>query len=161
MEKELRRNQISLVTFGTGVILLGVWSVLKSVLYVLAGPPLNLGEEIDPTVILITKIVSFIFIGFLITADILLRVYIGRAARAEGQGRKQKNRYLYLAGFVIAFNFAGLVFSVYYAVTAGLGDLSRLDFAASCLVEVTSTILLFRLILAAKRVKKLRRALEG
>lgn len=161
MEKELRRNQISLVTFGTGVILLGVWSVLKTVLYVLAGPPLDLGEETDPTAILVTKIVFFALLGILIAADILLRLYIGRSARAEGLGRPQKSRYLYLTGFIFAINLAGIGYSLYTAFTAGLGDQSRLDFIASCLVDSVSTGLLLRLILAAKRVKKLRRALEG
>ena len=161
MEKELRRNQISLVMCGTGVILLGVWSVLKVMLYFLAGPPIELGIEEDPKVVLIAEIVVFGLLGILMVADVWLRVSIGRAARAEGMGRPQKSRYLYLTLFVAIISILGLVYSVWLALTGGLTNQSRLDFAASCAVDLISTFLLFRLIAAAKRVRRLRETLEG
>ena len=161
MEKELRRKQVTLVTLGTGVILFGVWSVVKSLLYFRTGLFADLDAQIEPELLPYIKLVTVVIVALFVLADLGIRLKIGRRARAEGMGRRQKNGYLILAALIVLVNITGDLLGVYYIVKNGVPEQSGPDYIVSVLVDLSSTILLAELIITALRVRKLRAMSEG
>ena len=161
MEKELRRKQVTLVTLGTGVILFGVWSVVKSLLYFRTNLFNDLDTQIEPELLPYVKLVTVVIVALFVLADLGIRLKIGRRARAEGMGRRQKNGYLILAALIVLVNIIGDLLGVYALVKYGVSEQSGPDYIVSVLVDLSSTILLAELIITALRVRKLRAMSEG
>ena len=160
MEKELRRKQVTLVTLGTGVILFGVWSVVKSLLYFRTNLFADLDTQVEPE-LLPYMLATVVIVALFVLADLGIRLKIGRRARAEGMGRRQKNGYLILAALIVLVNIIGDLLGVYYIVKNGVPEQSGLDYVVSVLVDLSSTALLAELIVTALRVRKLRAMSEG
>ena len=160
MEKELRRKQVTLVTLGTGVILFGVWSVVKSLLYFRTNLFADLDTQAEPE-LLPYMLATVVIVALFVLADLGIRLKIGRRARAEGMGRRQKNGYLILAALIVLFNLAVELFSIYFVVKNGLSGQSHIEYAVSMLVDLSSTVLLIELIVTVLRVRKLRALSEG
>ncbi len=161
MEQKLRRNQNALVILGAGVIAFGFWSGIKTILvYFLQTDKMNeiaaeLGEGVGniPPMLLLWIIVSVI-----LGIDLLLRLYVGLSARAEGFGRKRGRAYLVVAALMIVFFAAAIIFSI---TSFSLDNYdSILDAVVTFAVDLTTMITLRELFVAAIRVKKLTRALE-
>ena len=161
MEKKLRRSQVTLVTLGTGVILFGVWSVVKSLLYFRTGLFTGLDTQVEPELLPYIKLAVVVIVALFVLADLGIRLKIGRRARAEGMGRRQKNGYLILAALIVLVNITGDLLGVYYIVENGVPEQSGLDYVVSVLVDLSSTVLLAELIVTALRVRKLRAMSEG
>ena len=161
MEKELRRKQVTLVTLGTGVILFGVWSVVKSLLYFRTNLFSDLDTQIEPKLLPYVKLVTVVIVALFVLADLGIRLKIGRRARAEGMGRRQKNGYLVLAALIVLVNIIGDLLGVYALVKNGVPEQSSLDYVVSVLVDLSSTVLLAELIITVLRVRKLRAMSEG
>ena len=160
MEKELRRKQVTLVTLGTGVILFGVWSVVKSLLYFRTNLFADLDTQAEPE-LLPYMLATVVIVALFVFADLGIRLKIGRRARAEGMGRRQKNGYLVLAALIVLVNITGDLLGVYYIVKNGVPEQSGPDYIVSVLVDLSSTVLLAELIITALRVRKLRAMSEG
>ena len=160
MEKELRRKQVTLVTLGTGVILFGVWSVVKSLLYFRTNLFADLDTQVEPE-LLPYMLATVVIVALFVLADLGIRLKIGRRARAEGMGRRQKNGYLILAALIVLVNIIGDLLGVYYIVKNGVPEQSGLDYVVSVLVDLSSTVLLAELIVTVLRVRKLRAMSEG
>ena len=160
MEKELRRKQVTLVTLGTGVILFGVWSVVKSLLYYRTNLFADLDTQVEPE-LLPYMLATVVIVALFVLADLGIRLKIGRRARAEGMGRRQKNGYLILAALIVLVNITGDLLGVYYIVKNGVPEQSGPDYIVSVLVDLSSTILLAELIITVLRVRKLRAMSEG
>ncbi len=161
MEQELRRRQVTLVTLGTGVILFGVWSVVKSMLYFRTNLFKDLDTQVEPELLPYIKLAIVVIVALFVLADLGIRLKIGRRARAEGMGRRQKNGYLILAALIGLVNIIVDVLGVYYMVKNGVPEQSGLDYIVSVLVDLSSTVLLAELIVTALRVRKLRAMSEG
>ena len=161
MEKELRRKQVTLVTLGTGVILFGVWSVVKSLLYFRTNLFADLDTQVEPELLPYIKLATVVIVALFVLADLGIRLKIGRRARAEGMGRRQKNGYLILAALIVLVNIIVDVLGVYYMVKNGVPEQSGLDYIVSVLVDLSSTVLLAELIITVLRVRKLRAMSEG
>ena len=155
MEKELRRKQVTLVTLGTGVILFGVWSVVKSLLYYRTNLFADLDTQVEPE-LLPYMLATVVIVALFVLADLGIRLKIGRRARAEGMGRRQKNGYLVLAALIVLVNITGDLLGVYALVKYGISEQSGLEYVVSVLVDLSSTVLLAELIVTALRVRKLR-----
>ena len=161
MEKKLRRSQVSLVTLEAGVILFGLWSVIKSLLYFRTGLFDDLDTQVEPEQLLFVKLVTVAFVALIVFADLGFRLKIGLRARAEGMGRRQKSGYLVLAALIVLFNLAVELFSIYFVVKKGLSGQSYIEYAVSMLVDLSSTVLLIELIVTVLRVRKLSALSEG
>ena len=161
MEKELRRKQVTLVTLGTGVILFGVWSVVKSLLYFRTNLFADLDTQVEPELLPYIKLVTVVIVALFVLADLGIRLKIGLRARAEGMGRRQKNGYLILAALIVFVNITGDLLGVYFIVKNGVPEQAGLDYVVSVLVDLSSTILLAELIITVLRVRKLRAMSEG
>ena len=160
MEKELRRKQVTLVTLGTGVILFGVWSVVKSLLYFRTNLFADLDTQVEPE-LLPYMLATVVIVALFVLADLGIRLKIGRRARAEGMGRRQKNGYLILAALIVLVNIIGDLLGVYALLKYGVSEQSGPDYIVSVLVDLSSTVLLAELIVTVLRVRKLRAMSEG
>ena len=155
---ELRRNQNTLVVVGQGIISFGVYMALRVILSALLEPARFTGGvvETDPFLAyIVVGIILLLFIG----ADMLLRLYVGRHAIREGKGQSAGNLYIVLAALMALIDLAMVVADV-----IGLNDHTRsyLEKIVTLISDVTIMVTTTELIVAAVRVKKLRRALaEG
>ncbi len=161
MEKELRRCSVTLVSLGTGMIAFGVWTVLNAVLYFLMGQGLEVdAREYGAVSVLLVKIFTFIFVLLVTLIALWLHVIIGRAARAEGMGNRPRRNYLPLAGFVLACNLVITAVSIagFFLDSPEQGLLASL---ASMAVQLTSDFFQYKLIVTARRLRRLRAQMEG
>ena len=161
MDKRRSLCQVSLVTLGVGVILFGVWSVIKSLLYFRTGLFDDLDTQVEPEQLLFVKLVTVAFVALIVFADLGFRLKIGLRARAEGMGRRQKSGYLVLAALIVLFNLAVELLSISFVVKNGLSGQSYIEYAVSMLVDLSSTVLLIELIVTVLRVRKLSALSEG
>ena len=94
---QLRRDENTLMVVGSGVIIFGVWSVLKVLLLETTRLPEMMAEirledlgfeELglgDLSWVVAAMAIVFILIGLLL--DLSIRVFVGLSARAEGKGK--------------------------------------------------------------------------
>ena len=164
----LRRDENTLTVVGSGVILFGVWTVVKMVLQEINRFPefmAELGADelgfeetgladlgLDPN--LLAMAVAFTVVIIVYLMDLGLRVFVGLSARAEGRGRPQGRLYLILAGLLLVLS--GLSF-VSYVITYFSHSEYVVDADAAILVELTSFITLLQMIISAVRVRRARR----
>ena len=154
MENHIRRNQNYLIIIGTGTILFGIWSVIKTVMYLVMrrNEFSDLTEQLPEgnpqlSALIVTGIVLLI-----LTINLLLRLYVGLSAQREGRGEKGNKRYVVLAGY--------LCFSHLFSLRAEVLSLMQnpKDIAtviASILMDATSFITLLELVHSVYRVRKL------
>ena len=164
----LRKDENTLTVVGSGVILFGVWTVVKMVLHELNRLPefmAELGADelgfeetgladmgLDPK--LLATVVAFMVVIIVFLMDLALRVFVGLSAKAEGRGRPQGRLYLILAGLLLVLS--GLSF-VSYVITYFSHSEYVVDADAAILVELTSFITLLQMIISAVRVRRARR----
>ncbi len=164
----LRRDENTLTVVGSGVILFGVWTVVKMVLQEINRFPEFMAElgvdelgfeetgladlGLDPN--LLAMAVAFTVVIIVYLMDLGLRVFVGLSARAEGRGRPQGRLYLILAGLLLVLS--GLSF-VSYVITYFSHSEYVVDADAAILVELTSFITLLQMIISAVRVRRARR----
>ena len=155
-ERLLRKNQNTLVIVGKGVIAFGVWTAVKTVLSAMLMDDIEnaiqgaeTGEPVPAlAVYAILAVILLLLLGF--------RALIGRAAIAEGRGRKSGWLYLVLAGLLALTDLAALVTSIVWIEDAFK---SVMDLVVTVVVELTSIVTTAELILSAIRVKRLTRLL--
>lgn len=164
----LRKDENTLTVVGSGVILFGVWTVVKMVLQEINRFPEFMAElgvdelgfeetgladlGLDPN--LLAMAVAFTVVIIVYLMDLGLRVFVGLSARAEGRGRPQGRLYLILAGLLLVLS--GLSF-VLYVITYFSHSEYVVDADAAILVELTSFITLLQMIISAVRVRRARR----
>ena len=135
-EITLRRNQDTLVIVGTGVIIFGIWSLLKTLFALL----LNIGDLYEVILKEETpegRVAIFIVVTLMLMIDLAFRVSVGLSAIAVARG--EKSRFIFVAGALI------LAFSS--ATTAAA-------------VELTSLITLTQLINSAMAIRGIRKELK-
>ena len=140
---------------GLGVILFGVWSIVKIILTVVYRPDLITGssDAADAASPAVAVLVLFIF--FLVP-DLLLRMYVGLSARAEARGRKKGYGYVVVAWIMAAVLVAIIIFGTVAFIQSGTVDPGTIvDEAVVWLVDITSASALVEVAVSAMRVKKL------
>lgn len=161
MEIELRRRRISLISLGTGVIAFGVWSVTKTFLYFWVNPIDLSGVDVPPEYNGLVTLLTYVMIGFLMLAGLVLRLYVGLSARAEGMGKKKRHGYIAVGALLLVINLAPYPFILLGTLSARLENQARLDYYVSLFVDFTSLITLGDLLRTAIRARKLEKLLEG
>ena len=148
MEKKLRRSQVSLVTLGAGVILFGLWSVIKSLLYV----NIHFAASFPNT----TEGCHFCFVLKILTKGRFYNLMFLQLFPTRIHNLK-----IVIAALIVLFNLAVELFSIYFVVKNGLSGQSYIEYAVSMLVDLSSTVLLIELIVTVLRVRKLSALSEG
>ena len=158
LERKEREYGNSLVVSGIGVIIFGVWSVLKIVEEIIIGDidffDFVTGGNADIPEL---RIVMPIIFAFLIMVLLFVHYRLGRAAILVGKGKKKKFLYLILAVFLFVSTISD--FGRFFA---GDIDISRQDDTtiAAFLVDVAFCFALFDMFVSSILIWKIRRKLE-
>ena len=149
-ERKMRRYQNLLTVSGLGVIIFGLWSVLKTILLLFMKEGI-LSEIPDDTFV---RVMFFLILGGILLVDVLIRLYVGLSARAEGFGKKKGYAYVIIAILMALASLASLVLIFFDANEQSLWEL-----IVSVIVEATSLVVTIELLVAAFTVKKLKKEL--
>lgn len=160
-ERELRRRQSKLRILGEGVIVFTLWLLIEPFLFSLmvSGPSgsMEIPEDISPFIFYL--FLAFFFLIFLAFA--LLRVYVGLAARAEGMGKRRGVGYLVWACLFFCLQILFLVLILLVLLRVGIAEGSYLQIFSTIFMEFSSAAILGEMIVAAVRLKALRRRKAG
>lgn len=155
-EINLRRNQDTLVIVGTGVIIFGVWSLLKTMFALL----LNMGDLYELIMQEETpegRLVIFIAVTLMLMIDLAFRVSVGLSAIAVARGKK--SRFIFVAGaLLLAFSSAATVTAQIRGIVTG-EEITLISHVAAA-VEFTSLITLTQLINSAMAIRGIRKELK-
>lgn len=163
---KIRKYQSNLIIMGTGVIALGFWAVIETIvmLTVLRNETveeilLAEGDTGDRTSVLAANIV-FITVTLMILAVVLaIRFYIGRSAIAEGRGTCKRSGVLYLLLTVML-----IIFSIVNVIAGTSALISSIKTGvtdpnvsvSSVLIELTSGIVMTETVISAIGIRILR-----
>ena len=159
MEKELRRLRVSLMTLGSGVFAFGVWSILKSYLYLWVNPVVF--DDVEAQYQSAVMIVFYVMYTFFMLIDLLLRAYVGKGARAMGMGKRKGLMYMIVLSLMLTVSVLSCLFMVLRHGDTRMQNQSELDFFVSAFVEFCSMGVLAELLYTVIRVKKLEKQAEG
>ena len=149
-EIKMRRYQNLLTVSGLGVIIFGLWSVLKTFLLLFMRDEVSGVLPSDP----LTRAMTLATIGALLLIDIVIRLFVGISARAEGFGKKKGYAYIVFAVLMVITSTTALVMAFFDASYKSITEL-----IVAVIVEVTSLIVTIELLVAAFTVKKLKKEL--
>lgn len=147
-ERKMRRYQNLLTVSGLGVIIFGLWSVLKTILLLFMKEGI-LSEIPDDTFV---RVMFFLILGGILLVDVLIRLYVGLSARAEGFGKKKGYGYVVIAILMALASLASLVLIFFDSNEQSIWEL-----IVSVTVEATSLVVTIELLVAAFTVKKLKK----
>lgn len=153
MQRDLRRNENILSVSGVTIILFGVWTAIKLVLYFSLSEDGFRAIPKDAEGQLERLMLTAILVLFIVIS-MSSRLWVGLSARTESMGRKKGYGYMFLAMLILTADMLALGFSL--ADIEGNFD-SWMDLIITLFVEATSMLTVVELIVAAFRVKKLKR----
>lgn len=158
-EIEIRKYQSILRSIGTGIIMMGAWSLAKAVSMMLIDSSemyTAAGEISDVPELAMSQHAAMIFVicvtAAVVLIDILIRIYVGRSAIAIGKGQKRGAAYIVLTCLLILFSMIALLLIIasfrYYGKEGS--DVS----ISAAVIELTSLIMLIEMLVASFRLKK-------
>ena len=163
LQRKMRRSQTTLITTGLAVIIFGGWNIIKMVMLILFAPQtmhmyweetLSVAGSYDKFYDTVFNIVNIVllFIFFLV------RFYIGRAAIAEGSGRRRSCVYIILACIMAC---ADMLEISNIARNLDMNSQLLTNNIVTIIVDATALILLIEMIISAIKVRKMMRIAEG
>ncbi len=150
MEAAIRKYQSDLMTGGNGVILFGLWSIIKVIMtYTLTDTTnLYINEDLPEYVMAAIYFVVFFVVLYLIG---LLHVYVGLCAISEGTGMKSGKLYIVLS---ILMAVADLC-DIFIAFTTKDAIVKNYSLFVSALVDITASAMYLQIAYAAIRIRRL------
>lgn len=149
-QAHIRRLEDTLIISGDGVIAFSVWSVIKTVMFLL--------EEDRQALLDILGIdgglsvtLMYAVVGLMLGADLLVRVYVGFSARAEGLRGKRGRLYLVVA-LLAAISNASSAATIIFSIDAMLTPLDMLVSASIDVTSVAALLLVFTCALSLRRL---------
>lgn len=138
---EIRHLHNRLKDTSNGIVILGIWTTLKSFL---------LSDSDQGTAAIAATAVVFLIV---LLIDFRFRLVIWRGARKEAYGRDTNNRYLVFSFILIFFSVVSILMFIYQLVT------DRMDADtgfASFLIEITSLCILCELVHSGIKLRRIR-----
>ena len=148
MDKKLIKSQSDLVISGMGVIILAVWTLVKTAMYAVLQLR-DLWGTLEAEYRGIVVAIAACIIALIGTVSLLLRVTIGRSAIKEGKGGKGGKLYVVLAWIILVIDGLGALFDL-----LSFGRSGVLDSVAILAVDVTTVATLINLLVSSKRVRR-------
>ena len=171
-QAKLRKYEHTLAISGVGVMAFGIWSVIKAAIYYILVPVKEVGRAFydmtmlpDEAAVFSDKSYGYLAISgimLFLLIDLLLRLYIGRAAFQDGRKiRRRRITYVIAAMFVTVGAIASpiLEFFAFGSDTASEWNQMVDTGSVSVIIELTSLLVLIELIVSAIMVRKLRKRL--
>lgn len=162
----LRKSQNTLVVVGTGIIIMSLWSVIKIISEVFINKDeivsalrnegnADLNYLSDSTIVVLFAVMIVLMSSIFIAA----RVFIGRSAIAEGNGRRANFLYIPFTVIYIVLTVMQIRESANSLVSGKSEELLVIEEppVAALMIELTSLIMLTELLIAAIKVRQYRR----
>ena len=157
LETRVRRRRIALIIAGRGVILFGLWTLVRTILMItLSGDSVirqYVGNGGDMTNL--TPGIVYICLIIIACIDVILRLFVGLSAISEGKGRKVRYVYLVLAFIMAIFAVTDYFLRVYGLYKGYYTHDYSLSHIAERIVDLTSLITTIDLIVQSFSLKKL------
>ncbi len=153
----LRRHEDNLYVSGLGVIIMGIWNVLRPVLQMTFGSVSYVDfEGVDPSIAEFVAVITvFILIAFFL-AFLGLHFFIGMNAMKAAKRQKHKKGYFVCAIVVLVFSTLSMV-----SYAESLKNLDSIDTTiAALLVDVTTLYIFFTVIRSTVKIRKLKQIQE-
>ena len=149
----LRRYEDDLYVSGTGVLIMGLWGVIKAVLLSFSEyKDLYHVETGDPKNDLFVTVFTVIFMAVILILILWFHAYVGLNAMRAAKGKKYKKGY-YTGAIILLI----LLVSTFYSYVEMFKDLVKIDTnIASVLVDLTTVYVLVMVIVSSNRIKKLK-----
>lgn len=152
-DNKIRKYQNTLVVAGNGVILFGLWNIVKCIMMFLFTDDRIWAAieelEIEVADSRLIYYILIVIVSILLLVEMILRVYVGRSAIKEGKGKQGKKGYLIVA---VVFGIALLANDVATFWAMSLETL-ELDTIMSAIVDLTSCYAVFDLVYSAIRLR--------
>lgn len=152
VEAKIRKLENNLVTIGTGIVILSLWTLFKTILYVIV-----YWSKVNSILSTLTPLTAAFVLGLVFAAiliEFVLHSFIGLSARSEGEGKKIHPIYLIITGIILVLYSALilieflLLFKVeYFSLTS----------VVSIVIDATSLAFLIDMIFSSVRLRKLRK----
>ena len=153
-----RRESSTLVVLGTGVMVFGIWSIIKLIgTFAFRIPLFTESEEEDLGSV--GMIFAVIIAVIIVSVDVLLRIFVGIRARREGEGKKKAGKaYLVFLVLMIIVSVLSVVVEIDTVLSA---ERDFFDSYANLIMELTSLVVSFEVFMAAIYVRRFRAKAEG
>ena len=152
MEAKIRRLENNLVTIGTGVVILSLWTLFKTILYVIVywGKIKDLTSTLQPmeTALVFGMVFAAVLIEF------VLHSFIGLSARKEGEGKKIRPIYLIITEIILLLYAALILIELLPLFRA---EYFSLISVVSIVIDVTCFAFLIDMISSSVRLRKLKK----
>ena len=152
MEAKIRKLENNLVTIGTGVVILSLWTLFKTILYVIVywGKIKDLTSTLQPmeTALVFGMVFAAVLIEF------VLHSFIGLSARKEGEGKKIRPIYLIITEIILLLYAALILIELLPLFRA---EYFSLISVVSIVIDVTSFAFLIDMISSSVRLRKLKK----
>ena len=154
----LRKYEDDLHVGGIGVIIMGVWSIVKVLIEIFTNTKEFFDvESDDPVEKALTIIVILVFIGAVSVIVMYIHLYIGLNAMKAARGLKYKKRFHIVTIIYTVISIAALI-----TYKEDLKDIQNIDTTiASILVDLTTIYILIVVFISAINIKKLKEKLFG
>ena len=144
---QIRRYRDTLIIVGTGILVLGVWSIAKFLLQISLFKDYLAQFGISEIAICILLVLYVI--------DIVIRAYIYKCARAESRGIQKGSLFLFFAGLVAFSHLVSIAESI--ALLVVNDSTSILETIATVIVDFTCFCMTVEFIMSAFRLRELER----
>lgn len=150
----LRKYEDDLYVSGMGIIVLGLWSVIKAVMGIFLGADSSDVFEADFGVSKTFVIILVVILVAIMSALILyFHFYVGLNAIRASKGRRHKKGYLVGVYIMLLLNLASLFF-----YKDSLTDMENIDTTiASLLVDMTTTYVCLSAVITTYKIKNYRK----
>ena len=164
-----RRSQNTLIIVGTGIIVFSIWTLIKTVGMTLMNwtdilTELRSVQGLDDPSISDTALFTILMIVLLIYlgGGILLRLFVGLSAIAEGLGKRRSILYILAAAFMIWSSFSGCLISIAGLLSGETAEESSIILqnrpsVSAMIIELTSLIMMVQMVVSAIRIRWFRK----
>ena len=161
--RKIRKYRNLLYIMGSGVIALGLWNALRTILMIINTPWILITPEMaeascGDSIVIIGVIFTLVFTA----AFLSVYLYVGKKAREAGLGKKKKPFYIAVIIFLALVH----VFSVIYCILAIAGIVTVetenvLSLIVSMIVDTTAAVTLVEMCCSAVMLRKYERGNAG
>lgn len=174
LDAKIRKQESMLSCSGMGVIIFGIWNIIRALLMEYLDPSgfLNIssiveevnenianealasGEIVDisEAIPMVTEGLLFSFVMLFLLLDLIIRLYIGMSARMEGRGRlKKRPTYIVISGLY-------LLLEVYRNISAAckvITGVVSIDDMFFSIADLTTCIAMVLMLISAIKLRKL------
>lgn len=149
MDIKIRRLENNLITLGTGIIAFSIWSFIKFMLSYFFVKS-NVTEIADDG----SAVLIVIMTWGVAVLNVLIYLWLGLSARAEGIGKRKRIIYLIVIGFIITYSVLIVLLEAFLIVYL---HTNLLTLIITLIIDLTRLIFLIELLYSSVALRRLRK----